>query len=214
MMVALSAASGNAQGIRVDRAVASDLEVLVSLHMRSLPPSESLASAFGAAYVRSAYRWLMAETDAVVLVARRGAGIVGYTSLANGPYTSKMLRHGLFEAMFGLLRRPAVLAHPDLRARLMSRLRRPPPSPPAAHVVFTVVAEEARGLGVATALKEASIDACRAAGWPGIVTAVHDGNDASIRMNLRAGFRELPELRTGNVRMFYLPLQDEPRPSP
>lgn len=212
MMVAPSTPPGHGPEVRVDRAVPSDLEALVSLHMRSLPPSESLASAFGRAYVRSAYRWLMAETDAVVLVARGGSGIVGCTSLANGPYTLKMLRHGLLDALLGLLARPATLAHPDLRARLIGALRRPPPAPPAAHVAFTVVAAEARGLGIASALKEASIQMCRAAGWPGILTAVHDGNEASVRLNLRAGFRELPELRTGAVRMFYLPLQPESPP--
>lgn len=205
--------------VRVERASFADLDPLVSLHMRYLSSGESLASAFGAGYVRSAYRWLLGDPGSMVLVARHGDAILGYTSLATGPYSGRMLRHGAAQAALGALRNPAVLAHPDLRARIVRAFRpRGATGDEAianaegtAHVAFTVVAAEARGQGVARALKAASIEACRAAGSSGIVTAVHAGNEASERLNLNAGFRELKDLRADRLRVYYLPLEPEAR---
>ncbi len=192
----------------VDSARPADAEALAALHLSALPAAESLSSAFGPAFVRSAYRGFLVDPTFIVLVARQGERVVGFTSLSARPYTMGMLRRGWREAFVGILRRPSVLVHPELRARARQLFRSGTALPTdAAQVAFTVVAPEARGLRIGSLLKQASIDACRKRGYAAIYTGIHHENTASQRLNEAAGFVEVPELRTGTFRYYRLALQ-------
>ena len=68
------------------------------------------------------------------------------------------------------------------------------------------MAPEARGRGVGGRLKDASIDWCRARSIERMITGVHESNEPSRRMNERAGFAEVPELKRGDMLIYVLPI--------
>ena len=198
--------------VRIEAASAGDLEGLAALHERELRPRVSLASAFGGRFLRASYRWILATPTVRVLVAREGERLAGFTSFALRAYSGAMLRACWPAALAGAVRRPAVLVHPELRARLARALRGAGTDlpPGTGHVLYTIVAPSHRGVGVGSALKTASFLAAKQAGLSGLLTGVEADNEASIRMNVKAGFREIAALRSATFRYFLVEFtQDE-----
>ena len=176
----------------VGRAEDDELPRVVALHLAQLPFPSNVLSCLGDRVVRCAYRWFASDPRAALLVARRGDSVVGFTSLAAGSYLTSLVRRCPGALTLGLLTRPGVLAHREVRERVAALLPRGSRASASeerwAQVAFTVVAPEARGEGVAARLKAAGAAVARTWGVDGLVTGVRRDNAASRRMNERAGF--------------------------
>lgn len=200
-------------GVRVIPGTTDHVDALVRLHLAAFPAADNVVSALGPGAVRAAYRWFVERPDAVVLVATGGDGVVGFTSLAEGSYEGRLMARVLPRALAAAVRRPSILIAPAVRERAARLLRRGGPElPEGARVAYTAVDPDARGRGVASALKQASIEWCRGRGIERMVTGLHRDNLASRRMNERAGFVEVPELRRGDMLIFVLPVGGSPGP--
>jgi GNAT superfamily N-acetyltransferase len=194
-------------GITIRPGTAGDLEALVALHEEGFAAEENIVTALGDDAVRAAYRWLLKDPGAVVLVAEEDGLPVGFTSLVDRPYTRSLLLYVLPHALRAIVRRPRLMVDPVLRARLRRLFRSgDAPLPDGAHIAYTAVAPGSRGRGVGGRLKDASIEWCRDRGIERMITGVHESNEPSRRMNERAGFAEVPELRRGDMLIYVLPI--------
>lgn len=194
--------------ITIAEATRDHLGSIVRLHMDALPTDENIVTALGPGAVRSAYRWFLDDGGAVVLAAFREGQLIGFTSMVDRPYSSRLLLRVLPRAVAALLCHPSLLAKPVLRKRMARLFRRNgQPLPEGAHVAYTAVAAEERGRGVGAALKDASIRWCRDRGIERMITGIHEDNLASRRMNEKAGFTEAPEYRSDDMLIFVLPIE-------
>jgi ribosomal protein S18 acetylase RimI-like enzyme len=192
---------------QVSYATLDDLEALVALHHQCFSEIDHIAVLFGEDFIRAAYKWFVTGAETYVLVAKKDNQLIGFTALADRPYNGPMLRAAKKEALRGLLRRPWLAFHPELLLRLfrMAFPKRKYHLPgKIAHVAFTAVDTQFRGLGIAKALKKESIRICRERGMTAIVTGVRRQNLRAKAMNESAGFVEVPDLSTN--RFIYLRL--------
>ena len=197
----------------VAQGTTADLEEIVGIHLRAFAPDENVATALGPGTLRAVYRWFMADPGAVVLLARSHGTPVGFTSLVDRSYTIPLGVRVLPHAAAALVRHPGIVASPLFRSRLArlanvfgrDRLD-------GARIAYTAVVPDARGRGVGGRLKEASIEWCRERGIPRMITGIRVSNTASRRMNERAGFTEVPELRHGDMLIYALSVDHEAGP--
>jgi ribosomal protein S18 acetylase RimI-like enzyme len=203
--------AGNPQDekIHITFADQGDVAALVDLHLKCFSASDHIAVMFGEDFIRAAYKWFVTDAQTFVLVAKTGDRLVGFTALADKPYNGPMLRAGRNEALRGLLRRPWLAFHPELLLRLFRMVfpkRKEKLAAKVAHIAFTAVDPQFRGMGVAKALKEESIRVCRERGMSAILTGVRRQNMGAKAMNMGAGFVEVPELNTKRFIYFRLDL--------
>lgn len=202
---------------RITLAGQRDVEALVNLHMRCFSERDHIAVMFGAGFVRAAFEWFVSSPETFVLTAQIGSTLVGFTALADRPYNGPMLRAAKKEALLAVLRRPRLACHPELLRRAV-RLVVPRPASAShgktAHVAFTAVDENHRGVGIATALKQESIRMCRVRGLAAIVTGIQKENGRARALNERAGFVEVPGLSTKRFSYLSLSLVPESRTQP
>lgn len=181
--------------VQVSPANSADLESLVALHLICFSERDHLALKLGPAFIRDAFRWFLTSPNTLVLVAKDGARVVGYTALSNRPYNLPMFMACKWSALLGFLNRPWLACRPDwlnrLQIRLFSRWNRI--SHNEAQIAFTGIAPEFQGQPVGLALKEASIQACRDWGSHALLTGVRRRNLRAKALNERFGFIEVPE---------------------
>jgi len=187
--------------VRIRPATPADINALVGLHLRCFSEDEHFALMLGPAFIRSAFRWFLTSPETLVLVARLGEKIVGFTALSSRPYNMPMLRACKWSALLGLLRRPWLLFRPDWLKRLANNLfsKRVAPARKVAQISFTGIDHEVQGRGIGWALKQASIQVCRDWGVDIVVTGVHRKNLRAKALNVRAGFVEVPELSSKHL---------------
>lgn len=187
-------------------ATPADLPSLVELHLACFSEDEHFALKLGRPFLRAAYRWFLTSPGTLVLVARVGKRLAGFTALADHPYNLPMLRACKWQALMGLLRRPWLILRPDWLRRLTSTLisSRVQHRKKTAQIAFTGVALDVQGRGIGRALKLASIQTCRGWGVAAVITGVRRMNTRAKAMNERAGFVEVPEL--SSTRLIHLRL--------
>jgi ribosomal protein S18 acetylase RimI-like enzyme len=205
------------RGFHITLAGREDVEALVHLHLQCFSERDHIAVMFGAGFVRAVFEWFVTSPNTFVLAAKASSTLVGFTALADGPYNGPMLRAAKKEALLAVLRRPRLAFHPELlrrAVRLVFPRRAPASHGKTAHVAFTAVDENHRGVGIATALKQESIRMCRARGLAAIVTGIKKENGRARALNERAGFVEVPGLSTKRFSYLSLSLAPESRPRP
>jgi ribosomal protein S18 acetylase RimI-like enzyme len=193
------------ESIQITFAALGDLDSLVALHMRCFSERDHIAVLFGEDFIRAAFKWFITDAGTFVLVAKQDNNLVGFTAVADGSYDGPMLRAGKWEAIRALIRRPWLALHPDLLLRLYRKMFTKPKSflvGKVAHIAFTAVDTQLRGLGIGKALKNESIRVCRERGSTSILTGVRRQNLRAKALNENAGFIEISELST--KRFIYL----------
>jgi len=202
--------------VRITPSHLADLEPLVALHLACFTQKEHPAIGLGPAFIRDAYRWFLTSPDTLALVARLDGQVVGYTTISNRPYSVPLLRACTWTVLRGLIRRPWLAFRSEWIARVLPPVRsgQRGGSPPMAQIAFTGITAELRGEGIGRALKEASIQACRAWGVPSVCTGVRRENRRARALNERFGFRERPDLSTREHICLSLQLDGPPAPSP
>lgn len=194
--------------IQVSPATPADLDELVRLHLHCFSKDEHLVLKLGPRFLGAVYRWFLTSPETMVLVARLGARIVGFTALASRPYNLPMLRACKWAALLGILRRPWLLLHSEWLRRLFGGLSIPTGAPggKVAQIAFTGVDHEFQGQGIGRMLKDASIRVCRAWGAASVVTGIHRENHRAKALNIQAGFVEVPEASTRELTRLRLDL--------
>jgi GNAT superfamily N-acetyltransferase len=179
----------------VSPATQADLTSLVTLHRACLSEDDHFALALGLPFICEAYQWFLASPGTLVLVARLGERLVGFTALSDRPCNVPMLLACKWQVTRGLLRRPWLIARPDWLKWLASSLffRRTRFSRKIAQIAFTGIAPDVRGHGIGRVLKQASIQACRDWGAEVVITDVRRENLRARALNELVGFVEVPE---------------------
>lgn len=199
--------------VSIVTATEEHLDDIVALHMESFPPDRNIVTAMGPAAVRRTYRWFMRHPGAVLFVALDEGRLVGLNAIAARAYARRLSVWVLPWAIAGTLRHPGLLFSKVLHrraARLFPRSR--PPLPPGARGAYIAVAFDARNRGIGGALKRAQIDWARDQGAERLIAGVHRDNLASRRIQERAGYVEVPELRRGDMLTYVLPVTGTSRP--
>ncbi len=188
---------------RITFANLDDVDALVALHLKCFSGADHIAVMFGEGFIREAYKWFVTDSKTFVLVAKtkQGDKLVGFTALAEGGYNVPMLRAAKWEALYGIVRRPWLIFHPELILRLFRVIfpsRKPHLVGKFSQIAFTGVESGFRGMGIGKVLKRESIRVCRERGMQSMITGVKSENVRAKAMNMGAGFVEVPELRTKN----------------
>lgn len=196
------------QRVWISPANLADLASLITLHQACLSEDDHFALKLGLPFIRTAYRWFLTSPGTLVLAARLGERLVGFTVLSDRPYIVPMLLSCKWRVTRGLLRRPWLIVHPDWLGWLASSLfsRRTHSPRKIAEIAFTGIAPDARGHGLGRALKLASIQACRDWGAEIVITDVRRTEPRARVLNERVGFVEVPERSSSRLIHLHLDL--------
>lgn len=188
--------STDGQKISIGPATPADIASLTALHLAIFSKIEHLALKLGRPFIRAVYRWFVTSPGTLVLVARHGDRLVGFTAFSDRPYNMPMLRACKWQVLLGLLRRPWLMLRPDWLYRLASHCltKKGRSLGKVAQIAFTGIAADLQGQGLGRALKHASIEVCREWGAETVVTGVLRENVQARVLNESAGFLEVPEL--------------------
>ena len=183
------------KGFQVTSATPLDVRALADLHWACFTRRENLSVLLGRPFLLAAYRWFVGSPGTFVLVARQGDRIVGFTAVSDRPYLLPLAKACRRDLVRGYLRHPWAVFDRRVLRRLRQALA---PQAQAdgvervAQVAYTAVDPGVRGQGIGRALKEASIGHCRTRGWSSLSTGVRRQNLGALRLNMRAGFVEVP----------------------
>lgn len=179
-------APGSAVVVRAARP--SDAEPMAKLHRVTMPGA--FLPALGDRFMTQLYRGLIADRDAVALVAEHRGDVVGFASGVTSVrrfYRDFALRRGVPAALAAAPR----LADRSVRARARETAAYPSSADalPAAELVSIAVDDRARGAGVGKALAEGVLRGLRRRGVERCKVVVGADNEAANGLYGAVGFR-------------------------
>ena len=187
----------------------SDLPAMVILYKACLSEKGRGAAKLGPPSTRGICHWLLTSPGTLVLAARVGGQVVGFTALSDRPFHLHLFQDCRWPMTLGLLWRSWMASCPRWLA--VTSLPGGASSPKKiAQIAFTCVAQDYRGRGLGHALKAASIQACRAWGAALITTTVMRDNLEARRLNESFGFAEIPGPRSTRLARLTLDLSATP----
>lgn len=196
------------QKIEISPANLSDLQALVTLHHACTSEQDGKAAKLGPPFSRAACHWFLTSPGTLVLAARAGGSVIGFTALSKGSFPLPLFLERGWPMTLGLLLRPwHGLCSQGLRwltAAYLPGVATPPEK--MAQIAFTGVERMYRGRGIGQALKAASIQACRDWGAAVVTTTVLRDNLQAKRLNERLGFVEAPNQKSTKLVRLYLDL--------
>lgn len=172
----------SAPGTTVRKAEPTDARAIARAHRAALP--EAFLSSLGPRFLTAAYRHLIGERSAIVLIAEREGRIVGFVAATRDP--TRLLASGR-------IRLAMRVGHRLLAARVRERIRRtaafvPPAGLPAAELLAIAVEPEHRRDGVAAGLVRALMDRLRQSGTKEFKVLVAKQNDGANMFYAALGF--------------------------
>ena len=175
-----------------------DAAAMARLHAEELP--DAFLPTLGHRFLTRLYRALVADPQAVALVAETVDGVVGFAAgvaSVGGFYRRFARRHGLSAALAAAPR----LARPRVLRRLLETVRYPeratgqPPSPlPDAELLSIAVAPTCRTGGTGRALADGVLQGLAERGAAEIKVVVGAANGGANRFYERVGFRPAGQL--------------------
>jgi glycosyltransferase involved in cell wall biosynthesis/ribosomal protein S18 acetylase RimI-like enzyme len=168
----------------------ADTAAIARLHRRSLP--DAFLPRLGDVFLRRLYRAMVADPEAVVLVADSGAGVVGFaagTPSVRRFYRRFVVRHGIPAGLSVLPR----LLRRDLARRLWETAMYPqgPSNLPEAELLAIAVAPRRRSSGVGERLVRSLLHQLDARGVTDVKVVVAADNEGANRFYQRLGFRRV-----------------------
>jgi glycosyltransferase involved in cell wall biosynthesis/ribosomal protein S18 acetylase RimI-like enzyme len=184
----LRGAGGGPQAVRPARP--GDAAAIARLHRRSLP--DAFLPRLGDAFLRRLYRAMIADPEAVVLVARSGRGVVGFvagTPSVRRFYRRFAVRHGIVAGLSAL---PRLFRRGMLR-RLWETARYPQDSGsmPEAELLAVAVEPVHRSAGLGERLVRPLLRELGARGAGEVKVVVGADNEGGNRFYQRLGFRPI-----------------------
>ena len=171
-----------------------DVPAIARLHRRSLP--DAFLPRLGDAFLRRLYRAMIADPQAVVLVARSARGLLGFaagTASVGRFYRRFAVRHGVAAGISAL---PRLLRRGLLR-RLWETARYPQDSGsmPEAELLAIAVAPGARSAGLGESLVRPLLRELGARGVGEVKVVVGADNEGANRFYERLGFRPIGRIQ-------------------
>lgn len=184
----LQVAGGGPQAVRPARP--GDAAAIARLHRRSLP--DAFLPRLGDAFLRRLYRAMIADPEAVVLVARSGRGVVGFvagTPSVRRFYRRFAVRNGIVAGLSAL---PRLFRRGMLR-RLWETARYPQDSGsmPEAELLAVAVEPVHRSAGLGERLVRPLLRELGARGADEVKVVVGADNEGANRFYQRLGFRPI-----------------------
>jgi ribosomal protein S18 acetylase RimI-like enzyme len=166
----------------------ADVAVVATLHRAGLP--NGFLPTLGARPLEYLYGHIVRSPEAFVLVAEDEGGVSGFAAVAadtQSLYRNFLRRRGVAAA---LVAAPAVLRAPRQVWETVRYGTRPDTTGlPSAEILAVVVAERARGTGVAQSLLAVALEELRVRGIPAARVVTATGNTSALRLYEHAGFR-------------------------